>query len=204
MIDSLEAKYDDHDIWIRNENLKFNLIGLYYREIYTREIQIAEGEFKNFNDEIIRLIKKSGINYKNRRQAQLSKKEVDQIKSANLFKGVKRKLRSFSQIKSSRVGFRVNIYPPGLGFNAHHDGENAGKVPHQFFDGEDLISDESQDSDDTLVYFSDSDDEEMLEENSSSDESMPSDHQMASDSDDQSSEGNYRDRINKLKELLRS
>ena len=174
-----------HDIWIRNENLN--------REIYTREIQIADGEFKNFNDGIIRLIKKSGINYKNRRQAQLSKKEVDRIKSANLFKGVKKKLRSFSRIKSSRVGFRVNIYPPGLGFNAHHDGENAGKVPHQVFEGEEaLIFEESSDHNENLYYYSDSDDEEMLEENSSSDESMPSDRQMASDSDDQSSKGYYR------------
>lgn len=175
MENSLEAKYDEHDIWIRNKNLN--------REIYVREIQIAEGEFQNFNEGIIRLIKRSGINYRNRRQAQLSKKEVDRIKSANLFKGVKRKLRSFSQIKSSRVGFRVNIYPQGLGFNAHHDGENAGKVPHQFFDGEDLISEESQDINDNFGYFSDSDEEEMLEEESSSDESMPSDNHLSEASD---------------------
>ena len=181
MVNSLVADYADHDIWVRNKNLD--------REIYAREIQIAEGEFKNFNDGIIRLIEKSGINYKNRQQAQLSKEEVNRIKSANLFKGVKRKLRSFSHIKSSKVRFRVNIYPPGLGFKAHHDGENAGKVPHQSFDDEDIISEESQYFNDNLAYFSDSDDEEMLEEKSSS-ESGNSDEKMASDDD--LSEGNFR------------
>ena len=120
--------FKEHDIYLHlNKSPKFFL--------QPRDIVKAEGIFEEYNDRFIDLIKHDdiGINYSDRKLAQLSPEEMEKLEKNELFIEIKDKLKDFSGIVSkngSADRLRVNVYHPGLGFNAHSD---YSKTEHYFF-----------------------------------------------------------------------